>query len=145
MSDFAAACKKNEIDIFFKGQGEYFKLDRECGGHSFAMNMFSIFIDIDESKYTTTELEECFSKFISELEKNDSDLNVFFENAYAFYACFYRLSSKLDKNKFNDIFSKNPCRIETIKFLSNYRSSFNNNIATKIKEHFPNSALSSLI
>lgn len=145
MSDFTTACKKNETDSFFKGQGEYFKLDREWGGHSFTMNMFSIFIDINESKYTIAEFEGYFSKFISELEKNDNDLNVFLENAYAFYACLYRLLSKLDKNKFNDIFSKKPCQGETIKFLSNYSNLLSNNIATKIQEQFPKSALSSLI
>lgn len=89
---FEQALLRNELVKFIQGEGEYFILDREYGGHWCLMsyrNYIEPYLSINKEI-----LPDEFWRMVNEIFESHYDKNLFLDNLIAIFIPYYNVSDK---------------------------------------------------
>lgn len=92
---FEKALKNNEINDFINGNGEYFVLDREYGGHS-CLGSYKLFVEPYLYK-NNSFFEMFFWKELGHIFINEKDKNIFLDNLVGYLIPYYSEKSDIRK------------------------------------------------
>ena len=109
-STFEHALENNELDDYFKGQGDYFSLNRDYGVHDYGVRTFIALRDVQYGKIEADLFVREFTLFVKGLRNTQEDQGHFFENIY-FYLQELHQSKTIDTDVlFNDVEAKSAIR-----------------------------------
>lgn len=127
---------------FFRGNGNFFVVDRDWGGHSHYLSTKYLFLHVASGELTLDDIESGLYKFLLSLKHERHDVFNLFASAVYIYSELEKGSFESHGNAIDFFCPENRCYLAVKDYLSKIHFDFSDeHYARVIREKYPKSGL----
>ncbi|EKP0277541.1 hypothetical protein JGK46_001372 [Aeromonas bestiarum] len=127
---------------FFRGNGDFFVVDRDWGGHNYYLSTKYLFLHVASGELTLDDVEIGFYKFLLSLKKEMSDLVSLFASAVYIYSEIDGGGFKVNGDSVDFFWPEKRCYLAVKDYLSKVDFYFcDEHYVEVIKDKYPSSGL----
>ncbi|MFM5523552.1 hypothetical protein [Aeromonas jandaei] len=127
---------------FFRGNGDFFVVDRDWGGHSYYLSTKYLFLHVASGELTLDDVEIGLYKFLLSLKREMSDLVSLFASAVYIYSEIDRGGFKVNGDSVDFFWPEKRCYLAVKDYLSKVEFYFcDEHYVEVIKDKYPSSGL----
>ncbi|MGN5152398.1 hypothetical protein ACTG23_21670 [Aeromonas enteropelogenes] len=127
---------------FFRGNGDFFVVDRDWGGHNHYLSIKYLFLHVASGELILDDIELGFYKFLLSLKKEKGDLVNFFASAVYIYSEMDRSGFKINNCVVDFFWPEKRCYLAAQDYLSKIDFYFGDeHYVEVIKDKYPKSGL----
>lgn len=127
---------------FFRGNGDFFVVDRDWGGHNYYLSTKYLFLHVATGELTLDDIEFGLYKFLLSLKKEKNDLVSLFSSAVYIYSEIDKRGFKVNGCSVDFFWPEKRCYLAAKDYLSKVDFYFGDeHYVEVIKDKYPKSGL----
>jgi hypothetical protein len=135
-------CFMTNPEDFFRGNGDFFVVDRDWGGHNYYLSTKYLFLHVASGELTLDDVEIGFYKFLLSLKKEMSDLVSLFASAVYIYSEIDGGGFKVNGDSVDFFWPEKRCYLAVKDYLSKVDFYFcDEHYVEVIKDKYPSTGL----